>query len=177
MNQLTFPLFCLFSPLLMFFKICLTFNQNSVVFRFCKYSLHYRSPASHWGVMFAALLSSHEFCLESKSSHLHPPKKRETQSGSASTQEYSGGSAAALGSGILLFLAQALLCLPFGRDTGCVCAHLGEQELGSSRGTSDSTAECTWVLSAENQHGHHYWQVCHSVEHTKSFSLLSLAPV
>lgn len=72
---------------------------------------------------------------------------------------------------------QALLCLLFGRDMWRVCAHLGEQELGSSRGTSDSTAECTRVLSAENQHWHHYWPVCHFVEHTRNFSLLLLAPV
>lgn len=129
--------------------------------------------------MFAALLFSHEFCLESKSFHFHPPERHSL--GLPAHRSILWALLLLWDQGFC-FLGpgtgpQALLCLLFGKDMECVCAHLGEQELGSSRGTSDRTAEYTRVLSAENQHGHHYWPVCHFVEYTKNFSLLSLAPV
>lgn len=114
-------------------------------------------------------------------------EEKDTWPGSASMQQHSGVSAAALGSGNCPgtpFSYSGMQHSPrhcsascLGGDTWCVCAHLGQQELGSSRGLSDSPAEGTRVLSAENQHEHHYWPVCHYVEHTKGFSLLSLTPV
>lgn len=137
--------------------------------------------------MLDALLFSNAFHLWSKSLDLHPPNKKKVllwtakaQAEFPTTQHYTGGPAAASGSGNCpkhssTHLTQNRVPWPcyascLWRDMWHVYRHLGEQELGDSRGTSCSAPEWPSVFSAENHCGQHYWPVRHYMEAHKRLS-------